>query len=151
MVQTTFFNKGHHTTDMFVPSHQFSRSGFELDFSTVAGKSIVLEERTIVEAWVYEDVIKAMQDSVIDGLMSPKKFDDVKNLDDYAALFIPGGYDPVIDLNPYPSMGRTLRLAHLRDVNHDFSVPRAQRPEAGSSRERFPAQWSQHSRVPGQR
>ena len=79
---------------MFVPSHHFSRSGFELDFSTVAGKPIALEERTIAEAWGYEDVIKAMQDSVIDGLTSPKKFDDITNLDDYAALFIPGGHDP---------------------------------------------------------
>ena len=112
---------------------------------------MALEERTLAEAWGYEDVIKAVQDSVIDGLTSPKKFDDVSNLDEYAALFIPGGHDPVIDLNFYQSLGRTLRLAHLRDVNHDFSLPRAQRPEVGCTREKFPAQWSQDSRVPGQR
>jgi len=114
--QKTFFNTGHHTTEMFVPLHHFSRSGFEFDFATVAGNPIALEEWTFAEAWGYEDVIKAMRDSVIDGLTSPKKFDDIINLDEYAAVFIPGGHGPVIDLHLYPSLGRILRLAHAQDV-----------------------------------
>ena len=63
--QTTLFNTGHHTTKMFVPSHHLSRGGFEFDFATGAGKPIALEEWTIAEAWRYEDVIKAMRDSVM--------------------------------------------------------------------------------------
>ena len=50
---------------MFVPSHHLSRDGFEFDFATGAGKPIALEEWTIAEAWRYEDVIKAMRDSVM--------------------------------------------------------------------------------------
>ena len=65
---------------------------------------------------MYEDVIKAMRDSVVDGLTSPKKFDDITNLYEYAAVFIPGGHGPVIDLNLYPTLGRILRLSHSRDV-----------------------------------
>ena len=45
---------------MLVSLHRFSRSGFEFDFATVAGKPIALEEWTMAEAWRYEDVIKAM-------------------------------------------------------------------------------------------
>ena len=112
----TFFNKGNHTTEMFVLSHHFSRSGFEFDFATVAGKPIALEGWTVAEAWGSEDVIKAMRDSVVDGLTSPKKFDDITNLDEYAAVFIPGGHIPEIDLNLCLTLGAILCLAHSRDV-----------------------------------
>ena len=38
---------GHHTTEMFVPSHHFSRSGSQVWISLlVAGKPIALEEWT---------------------------------------------------------------------------------------------------------
>ena len=80
-------------------------------------------------------MIKAMQDSVIDGLTSPKKFDDITNLDEYVAVFIPGG--PVIDLKLDVTQDGIFRVAHSRDVNHDFSLPPAQHPEVGSTRERL--------------
>ena len=63
-------------------------------------KPIALEEGTIAQAWGCEDVLKAMQDNVFDGLTSPKKFDDIKDLDEYEAVFIPCGQGPVIDPNP---------------------------------------------------
>ena len=107
-IHTTLFNTDHHTTEMFAPSHHLSRSGFEFDFATVAGNPIALEEWTIAEAWRYEDVIKAMQNSVIDGLTSPKKFDDITNSDEYVAVFSPGSHDPVIDLNLHATLDRIL-------------------------------------------
>ena len=151
--QTTFFNTGHHTTEMFVPAHHFSRSGFELEFATVAGKSITLEEWTIAEAWRYELVIKAMRDSVFDGLTSPMKFDDITNLDEHAAVFIPGGHGPVIDLYlfPTPTLGRILCLAHSRDVTM-ISVYHGPNALRSAALERdVVAQWFQDSHVPGQR
>lgn len=114
--QQRFFNTGHHTTEMFVPLHHFSRSGFEFDFATAAGKPIALEEWTFDLAVGYEEVIKAMRDSVSDRLAAPQKFDDITNLDDYVAVFIPGGHGPVIDLHLYESLGRILRLAHAQEL-----------------------------------
>merc|ERR1712136_482972 len=114
--QTVFFNTGHHTTEMFVPLHHFSRSGFDFDFATQEGNEIALEEWTFDLAVGYEDVIQAMRDSVSDRLATPQKFDNITNLDAYAAVFIPGGHGPVIDLHLHESLGRILRMAHDQEL-----------------------------------
>ena len=120
---------------MFVLSHHFSRCGFEFDFATVAGKPIALEGWTVAEAWGSEDVIKAMRDSVVDGLTSPKKFDDITNLDKYAAVFIPSGHVPVIDLNLYLTLGSNPLFGAFAGCDHDFSLPWAQRRSTALERD----------------
>ena len=114
--QTVFFNTGHHTTEMFVPLHHFSRSGFDFDFATQEGNEIALEEWTFDLAVGYEDVTQAMRHSVSDRLATPQKFDNITNLDAYAAVFIPGGHGPVIDLHLHESLGRILRMAHDQEL-----------------------------------
>ena len=144
MTQTTFFNTSNHTTEMFVPQHQFSRSGFEFDVATVARKQIALELWTIAEAWGYEDMIMAMQDSAIDGLTSPKKFDDVTDLDEYLAVFTPGGHGPVIDPNP--------PFGAFAGCDHDSLCQGTNTlRSAALERKIFLAQRLQDPRAPGQR
>ena len=114
--QKVFFNTGHHTTEMFVPLHHFSRRDFDFDFVTQEGNEIALEEWTFDLGVGYVDVIQAMRDSVSDRLGTPQKFDNITNLDAYTATFIPGGHGPVIDLHFHESLGRILRMAHDQEL-----------------------------------
>ena len=101
---------------MFVPLHHFSRSRFDFDFATQEGNETALEKLTFDLAVGYEDVIQATRDSVSDRLATPQKFDNVTNLDAYAAVFIPASHGPVIDLHLHESLGRILRTAHAQEL-----------------------------------
>ena len=148
--QTVFFNTGHHTTEMFVPLHHFSRSGFDFDFATQEGNETALEEWTFDSAVGYEDVIQAMRDSVSDRLARPQIFYDITNLDAYAAVFIPSGHGPVIDLHLHESLGRTVRMAHAQELTTICFCPRFERSEVGSAWRRLSVQWIQDSYLPPQ-
>ena len=100
----------------FVLVHALAAVGFHFDFATQEGNEMALEEWTFDLAVGYEDVIRATRDSVSDRLATPQKFDNVTNLDAYAAVFIPGGHGPVIDVHLHESLGRILRVAHAQEL-----------------------------------
>merc|ERR1711971_652116 len=63
------------------------------------------------------DKLEEIRNKVNEQLEKPKKFDDIDvSLDSYAAIFLPGGHGPLIDLHTYESLGNILRSAHAKEI-----------------------------------
>lgn len=116
-VNGTFFNTGHHSTETLLPMYHLDKAGFEFDIATADGAPLALEEWTFPLAVGYEAELRQMQDKVREKLARPLRFEDVPEaLDSYAAVFLPGGHGPLIDMHTHASLGRLLRSAHERGV-----------------------------------
>ena len=105
------FNTGNHPIEMLVPMLHFRDAGFKFDIATEHGNRVVLE------MWAFPDNDKNVMDmheEVKPMMANPKKISDIKNLDDYAAIFIPGGHGVMINLPKSVALGRLLNIAHDR-------------------------------------
>jgi molecular chaperone Hsp31 and glyoxalase 3 len=113
----TYFSTGHHTTEAFVPMYHFDKAGFKFDFATEDGLPLALEEWTFPMAVGYESNIREIHNKVKDQLEKPKKYEDIpEDLEGYAAIFIPGGHGPIIDMHEYESLGMLLRSANAKGI-----------------------------------
>ncbi|MFE3138213.1 type 1 glutamine amidotransferase domain-containing protein [Streptomyces scopuliridis] len=99
-------------------SHKVLReAGAEIDFATPGGvrptvDPISLDERGgVAEADGKE--FRAYLDAIEGQLAHPRTLADV-SVDDYDALYIPGGHAPMADLAKDPALGRLLSAANAR-------------------------------------
>eukprot|EP00182_Erythrolobus_australicus_P004278 CAMPEP_0185834212 /NCGR_PEP_ID=MMETSP1353-20130828/4726_1 /TAXON_ID=1077150 /ORGANISM="Erythrolobus australicus, Strain CCMP3124" /LENGTH=291 /DNA_ID=CAMNT_0028532603 /DNA_START=113 /DNA_END=988 /DNA_ORIENTATION=+ len=109
MANGKVFNSGNHPVEMFVPMLHFQDAGFDFDIATVNGGAVVLEE------WAFprdDDSVKKLHERLQDKLKAPKKLSDIPSLENYAAVFIPGGHGSMVNLPFSPDLGRLLREAH---------------------------------------
>lgn len=107
------FNTGNHPIEMFVPMLHFRDAGFTFDIATVSGGPVVLE------MWAYpttDEDVKYLHESVQSMMEKPKKLEDIKSLDDYAAIFIPGGHGAMVNLPESADLGRLLHEAHEKSL-----------------------------------
>ena len=105
------FSTGNHPVEMLVPMLHFRDAGFTFDIATASGKPVVLE------MWAYPNKdanVKELHDEVRAMMERPKKLDDIQNLDDYAAVFVPGGHGSMINLPTNVQLGKLLNIAHAR-------------------------------------
>lgn len=111
MANGKVFSTGNHPIEMLVPMLHFRDAGFKFDFATASGKPVVLE------MWAYPTAdknVKAMHDEVRSMMESPKKIEDIADLDAYAGIFIPGGHGCMINLPKSVALGKLLNIAHER-------------------------------------
>jgi len=107
------FNTGNHPVEMLVPMLHFRDAGFTFDFATVNGESVVLE------MWAYpvdDENVKTFHEGVKTMMESPKRLSDIPNLDNYCAVFIPGGHGAMINLPQSADLGRLLHEAHQKEM-----------------------------------
>lgn len=107
------FNTGNHPVEMLVPMLHFDQAGFVFDLCTVTGGAVKLE------MWAYPDQDKHVVDfldKIKAQIESPKKIEDISSLDDYAAIFIPGGHGCMINLPKSVPLGKLLRQANEKQV-----------------------------------
>lgn len=113
MANGKVFNTGNHPVEMLVPMIHMKKAGFSFDLVTISGSAVVLEE------WAYptadKEVIE-LHDSIRDMMESPKKVSDIKSLDGYCAVFIPGGHGAMVNLPYSADLGRILREAHAGSI-----------------------------------
>ena len=105
------FSTGNHPVEMLVPMLHFRDAGFTFDIATASGKPVVLE------MWAYPNKdanVKELHDALRAMMERPKKLDDIQNLDDYAAVYIPGGHGSMINLPTSVQLGKLLNIAHAR-------------------------------------
>jgi len=111
------FNTGHHSTETLVPMYHFDKAGFKFDVATEDGAPLALEEWTFPLAEGYEDKLHEIRSKVQQQLEMPRKYSDIsESLDGYAAVFIPGGHGPLIDMHTQEPLGRLLRSAHAKGL-----------------------------------
>jgi len=112
-----FFNTGHHSTETLVPMYHFDKAGFQFDFATPDGAPLALEEWTFPMAVGYEDKLHEVRNKFKGQLEAPLKYEDIdEGLDSYAAIFLPGGHGPIIDMHTYESLGKLLRSANAKAI-----------------------------------
>lgn len=86
-----FFSTGNHPVETLLPIHHISRAGYDIDIATPTGAPAKFEWWAFPED---DDAVSATWNSLRDSLKSPKGLTEVVDdgLDDYAAIFIPGGH-----------------------------------------------------------
>jgi molecular chaperone Hsp31 and glyoxalase 3 len=113
MANDKVFNTGNHPVEMLVPMLHFRDAGFTFDIATASGDAVVLE------MWAYpsnDENVKNLHESVKSMMESPKKLSDIGNLDNYSAVFIPGGHGAMINLPSNADLGRLLHEAHEKGL-----------------------------------
>eukprot|EP00554_Chaetoceros_debilis_P011127 CAMPEP_0194106358 /NCGR_PEP_ID=MMETSP0150-20130528/6393_1 /TAXON_ID=122233 /ORGANISM="Chaetoceros debilis, Strain MM31A-1" /LENGTH=286 /DNA_ID=CAMNT_0038794481 /DNA_START=149 /DNA_END=1009 /DNA_ORIENTATION=- len=106
------FSTGNHPVEMFVPMLHFQDAGFDFEFATLTGADVKLE------LWAYpvnDEHVKRIHDEMREKMDNPKKLSDIISLDDYSALFIPGGHGCLINLPKSADLGRILHMAHQQE------------------------------------
>lgn len=103
------FSTGNHPVEMLVPMLHFRDAGFSFDIATATGGSVKLE------MWAYptkDENVKNLHEELKTMMESPKKLPDITSLDDYSAIFIPGGHGCMINLPKSAALGNLLHIAH---------------------------------------
>lgn len=105
------FNTGNHPIEMFGPMLYMRDAGFKFDIATSSGKPVVLE------MWAYptkDQNVKELHEEYKSMMESPKTISDITSLDDYVAVFIPGGHGAMLNLPTNAALGKLLHMAHDR-------------------------------------
>ncbi|RUQ23470.1 glyoxalase III HchA [Kocuria sp. HSID16901] len=114
MQNGTFFSTGNHPVETLLPLHHIAKAGYEIDVATLGGGVGKFEW------WAYpgdDQAIRETWEGTREKFKSPRKLADVvaDGLDDYAAIFIPGGHGA---MNGIPE-SRDLRDALDFFINED--------------------------------
>lgn len=91
MKNDTFFSTGNHPVETLLPIHHMYEAGYGIDVATISGNPAKFEW------WAYpksDDAVASAWSGTKDAFKAPKKLADViaSGLEDYAAIFIPGGH-----------------------------------------------------------
>lgn len=113
MANKTKFDTGNHPIEMYGPLLYFRDAGFTFEFATISGGPVELEMWAFPEN---DENVKQIHKELEEKREHPKKLSDIANLDDYAALFIPGGHGCMINLPKSKDLGRLLHVAHERGL-----------------------------------
>jgi len=113
MANGKLFDTGHQASETFVPLYHFDKCGFQFDIATPDGSAVAVEEWTFPMALGYESKLREIQGKLQEKLANPMKLADVPlKLEPYAAIFLPGGHGPVIEMHKIEALGALLRSAH---------------------------------------
>ncbi|GGM19260.1 type 1 glutamine amidotransferase domain-containing protein [Deinococcus aerophilus] len=113
---------GFYLNEFGVPAHRLVQEGYDLTVATPRGNRPPLDQASDAASFFKDETeytqIKAFVDDILSG--SIQKLSDVAaDLEGYAAVFLPGGHAPMIELMRDPDLRRV--LAHF----HDRALPTA--------------------------
>lgn len=108
MQNGTFFSTGNHPVETLLPLYHMHKAGFGVDVATISGSPAKFEW------WAFpseDDAVNDAWNATKSAFKQPKKLSDVvaKELDDYAAVFIPGGHGAMNGVPSDSSVGEALR------------------------------------------
>ena len=109
---------GYYLNELTVPVRALMKEGYEITFANPKGNAPQVDVHSEVADFFGGDAAK-LQDYMLfrdglTGLRDPKRIADViaSGLDQYDAVFVPGGHGPIIDLLDDPDAGTVLRHFH---------------------------------------
>ena len=111
MANDKIFSTGNHPIETLLPMIHMRDAGFTFDIATVSGGPVVLE------MWAYPTEDKNIMNfhkEIRAEMESPKMIKDIKNLNDYVGIFIPGGHGAMINLPTSAALGQLLHEAHQK-------------------------------------
>jgi len=110
----SFFSTGNHPVETLLPMYHLDKAGFAFDVATVSGNPVKFE----FWAMPSEDTeVKRFFEKYHPQFKKPLKLADViaSGLDDYAAIFIPGGHGALIGIPESKDVGEVLKWAATSD------------------------------------
>jgi len=110
----TFFSTGNHPVETLLPMYHLDKAGFAFDVATVSGNPVKFE----FWAMPSEDAeVKGFFARYHPQFKQPLKLAEViaKGLDDYIAIFIPGGHGALIGLPGSDDVKAALEWAAAKD------------------------------------
>src|SRR5438270_8877893 len=109
---------GYYLNELTVPVRALMKEGYEITFANPKGNTPQMDVHSAVPDFFGGSEAK-LQDylrfrDTLTGLKSPTRISDViaSGLDQYDAVFVPGGHGPMIDLLEDPDAGAVLRHFH---------------------------------------
>ena len=109
---------GYYLNELTVPVRALMKEGYEITFANPKGNTPQLDVNSATAMFFGGDEAK-LQDYLsfrenLTGLKNPTRILDViaSGLDQYDAVFVPGGHGPMIDLLDDPDAGTVLRHFH---------------------------------------
>lgn len=118
MANGTFFSSGNHPVEMFVPMLHLENAGFEFDVFTPTGKPVKLEMWAMPKK---DKNVQAIYKKYKAKLNKPKSLASLvkggfKDVDDYVAIYIPGGHGALLGLPEDKNVGELIKWAHKNDL-----------------------------------
>ena len=110
----TFFSTGNHPVETLLPMYHLDKAGFAFDVATVSGNPVKFEFWAMPSE---DQEIKGLFAKYRDRLKQPLKLSEAigKGLDDYVAIFIPGGHGALIGLPESEDVRAVLEWAAAKD------------------------------------
>jgi putative intracellular protease/amidase len=109
---------GYYLNELRVPVRALMKEGYEITFANPKGNTPQLDVNSATAQFFGGDEAK-LQDYLkfrdsLTGLKNPTRISDViaSGLDQYDAVFVPGGHGPMIDLLDDPDAGTVMRHFH---------------------------------------
>ena len=122
MENGTLFSTGNHPIETLVPMYHLHQAGFAFDIATPSGNPMKFEFWAMPEA---DKAITGLHATYLEQFQKPLRLSDVvRGLgsdSDYAAVFIPGGHGPLIDLPFSKDVAAVLRWV-LDNSRHVVSI-----------------------------
>ncbi|HXC62143.1 MAG TPA: type 1 glutamine amidotransferase domain-containing protein, partial [Nitrospiria bacterium] len=109
---------GYYLNELTVPVRALMKEGYEITFANPKGNTPQVDVHSEVPDFFGGDAAK-LEDYMLfrdglKGLRDPSRISDViaSGLDQYDAVFVPGGHGPMIDLLDDPDAGIVMRHFH---------------------------------------
>lgn len=109
---------GYYLNELTVPVRALMKEGYEITFANPKGNTPQLDVNSATAGFFGGDENR-LQDYLrfrdsLEGLKNPELISDVvaSSLDQYDAVFVPGGHGPMIDLLDDPNVGIVMRHFH---------------------------------------
>jgi molecular chaperone Hsp31 and glyoxalase 3 len=110
----TFFSTGNHPVETLLPMYHLDKAGFAFDVATVSGNPVKFEFWAMPSK---DDEVKGFFAKYRPQFKQPLTLADVvtQGLEDYAAIFIPGGHGALIGLPKSADVKAVLEWAAAND------------------------------------
>jgi putative intracellular protease/amidase len=109
---------GYYLNELAVPAQAAVEAGYEIVLATPKGKQPVVDQHSLVADHFggSEEALQKALDFVATnpGMRNPRSIRSVidEGLENYVAVFVPGGHPPMVDLMQDPDLGEVLRHFH---------------------------------------
>ncbi|MFM0500249.1 glyoxalase III HchA [Paraburkholderia caffeinilytica] len=110
----SFFSTGNHPVETLLPMYHLDKAGFAFDVATVSGNPVKFEYWAMPSE---DEEVKGFFAKYHPQFKQPLTLSDViaQGLDDYAAIFIPGGHGALIGIPESKDVGAVLEWAAAND------------------------------------
>ncbi len=135
----TLFSTGNHPVETLVPMYHLHQAGFAFDIATPAGNPMKFEFWAMPQE---DEVVTGFHQLLLEQFQKPLRLADVVAglgpNSDYAAVFIPGGHGPLIELPFSADVASVLRWAldadrHIVAICHGPAALLALAKDGGAS------------------